>query len=263
MHLRNMWVGSLGLALAASIACGGGNKSAEPAAPPAGASGGQKVDPATAGDVKGVVSFEGTAPKNAPIKMNADPVCVKQNSTPQFQETYAVEDGKLANVFVYVKDGLGNYAFDPPTETARIDQKSCRYHPHVFGVRVNQPIEILNSDPTLHNIHALPKANSEFNNGQPIQGMKMNHVFTSKEVMVPFKCDVHGWMNAYVGVLDHPYFATTGKDGSFELKGLPPGTYTIEAWHEKLGPMTQSVTVGAKETKDVNFAFKAPAAAAD
>jgi hypothetical protein len=260
MHLRNIWVGTLGLALAASIACGG-SKSSEPA-PAATPSGGQKVDPATAGDVKGVVSLEGTAPKNEPIKMNADPVCVKANTTPQFQETYSVENGKLANVFVYVKDGLGNYVFDPPTEMAKIDQMNCRYHPHVFGVRVNQPITIINSDDTLHNIHALPKNNSEFNNGQPIKGMTMNHVFTAKEVMVPFKCDVHGWMNAYVGVLDHPYFMTTGKDGSFELKGLPPGTYTIEAWHEKLGPMTQSVTVGAKETKEVNFAFKAPAGAA-
>ena len=128
-------------------------------------------------------------------------------------------------------------------------------------MRVGQPLEIVNSDPTLHNIHAMPKANAEFNNGQPIQGMKTTHTFTAKEVMVPFKCDVHGWMNAYVGVLDHPYFAVTDKDGKFELKGLPPGTYTIEAWHEKLGTQTQSVTIGAKETKDVTFTFKAAAAA--
>ncbi len=145
--------------------------------------------------------------------MNADPVCVKQNKDPQFQETYMVgDDGKtLGNVFVYVKDGLGNYVFDTPTDPAKIDQKDCRYHPHVFGMRVSQPLEIVNSDPTLHNIHAMPKGNAEFNNGQPIQGMKMTHTFTAKEVMVPFKCDVHGWMNAYVGVLDHPYFAVDGQ----------------------------------------------------
>ena len=137
--------------------------------------------------------------------MNADPVCVKENTTPQIPGNLrGRRDGKLGNVFVYVKDGLGNYVFDTPTETAKIDQKSCRYHPHVFGMRVGQPLEIVNSDPTLHNIHAMPKSNTEFNNGQPIQGMKMNHNFTAKEVMVPFKCDVHGWMNAYVGVLDHP-----------------------------------------------------------
>ena len=171
-----------------------------------------------------------------------------------------VKDGGLDNVFVYVKDGLGaNYVFDTPTETAKIDQKDCRYHPHVFGMRVNQPLEIVNSDPTLHNIHAMPKGNAEFNNGQPIQGMKMSHTFDKPEVMVPFKCDVHGWMNAYVGVMSHPFFAVTDKDGKFELKGLPPGTYTIEAWHEKLGAQTASVTLGAKESKEAKFTFK-PAA---
>ena len=203
------------------------------------------------------------APKNAAIKMNADPKCLTFNKTPQFQETYEVgSDGKsLANVFVYVKDGLGNYVYDTPTEPAKIDQQDCRYHPHVFGMRVGQPLEIVNSDPTLHNIHAMPKGNSEFNTGQPIQGMKTTHTFNKPEVMVPFKCDVHGWMNAYVGVLDHPYFAVTDKDGKFELKTLPPGTYTIEAWHEKLGTQEQKVTIGEKETKDITFTFaSAPAA---
>jgi Carboxypeptidase regulatory-like domain len=263
MRLRNAWVGLLGLALAGSVvACGGSqessNKSADPSSPSA-AGAGQRVDTATAGDVKGVVTLDGVAPKNEAIKMNADPVCVKQNTTPQSQETYIVgDDGKtLGNVFVYVKDGLGAYVFDTPTETAKIDQQNCRYHPHVFGMRVNQPLEIVNSDPTLHNIHAMPKSNSEFNNGQPIQGMKMSHTFDKPEVMVPFKCDVHGWMNAYVGVLPHPYYAVTDKSGKFELKSLPPGTYTIEAWHEKLGTQTASVTLGPKESKDITFGFKA------
>jgi plastocyanin len=262
MRLRSMWVSALGLMLAASVvACGGGSKeTAAPAETGAPAGGGQKVDPATAGEVNGVVAFEGTAPKNEPIKMNADPVCVKANTTPQEQETYVVTDGKLANVFVYVKDGLSAYSFDPPTGMLTFDQKNCRYHPHVFGARVGQAVEIVNSDPTLHNIHALPKDNAEFNNGQPIQGMKMTHTFTAKEVMVPFKCDVHGWMNAYVGVVDHPFFAVTDKDGKFSFKGLPPGTYTIEAWHEKLGTQTATVTIAAKETKDANFSFKAAAA---
>jgi len=263
MRLRNVWVGALGLGLAASLtACGGQETSSKSAAPsaPAGTPAGQKVDTATARDVKGTATLEGTAPKNEPIKMNADPVCMKANKDPQFQETYTVSsDGKLANVFVYVKDGLGNYVYDPPTAHATIDQKDCRYHPHVFGIRVGQTLDVVNSDPTLHNIHALPKANSEFNTGQPVP-MKTEHIFTAKEVMVPFKCDVHGWMNAYVGVLDHPYYALTDKDGKFELKSLPPGTYTIEAWHEKLGTTSQTVTLGQKETKDVIFTFKAPTA---
>jgi hypothetical protein len=266
MRLRNVWVGALALALAATVAACGGKQetsstSGEPSAP-GGTPAGQKVDSATAGEVSGTVALDGTAPMNEPIKMNADPVCVKENTTPQFQETYEAADGKLANVFVYIKDGLGNYVYDTPTEPATIDQMNCRYHPHVFGMRVNQPLTIVNSDPTLHNIHAIPKTNKEFNNGQPIQGMKMTHTFDTKEVMVPFKCDVHGWMNAYVGVLDHPYFAVTGKDGKFSLKTVPPGTYTIEAWHEKLGAMTQSVTVGPKDTKEITFTFKASGPAA-
>ena len=264
MRLRNTWVGLLGMALATTLACGGSQETSSTAAKPespSAAPAGQKVDTATAGDVKGVAMLDGAAPKNEPIKMNADPVCVKENTTPQFQETYEVgSDGKsLANVFVYVKDGLGNYVFETPTKPATIDQKSCRYHPHVFGIRVGQPLEIINSDGTLHNIHAMPKINAEFNTGQPIQGMKTMHTFDKKEVMVPFKCDVHGWMNAYAGVMDNPYYAVTGDDGSFELKDLPPGTYTIEAWQEKLGPMTQTVTLGAKDTKEVNFTFKAGA----
>jgi plastocyanin len=195
--------------------------------------------------------------------MNADPVCLKQTSgSPQMQETYVVgPDGKtLGNVFVYIKDGLGKYVYDAPTETAKIDQQNCRYHPHVFGMRVGQKLEIINSDPTLHNIHATPKDNSEFNTGQPVQGMKTEHTFTKPEVMVPFKCDVHGWMNAYVGVLDHPYFAVSDASGKFEIPKLPAGTYTIEAWHEKLGAQTQSVTLADSDSKEVTFTFKAAAA---
>src|SRR5689334_19471916 len=267
MRLRNVSMHALGFAVAVSVAaCGGSQEtsstSATPSAP-AGASGGQKVDTSKAGSIKGTVVLDGAAPENAVIKMNADPVCLREVKGEQRQETFMVgSDGKsLANVFVYIKDGLGSYSFDVPTEPATIDQKECRYHPHVFGMRVGQPLQIINSDPTLHNIHAIPKANTEFNNGQPIQGMKMNHTFTAKEVMVPFKCDVHGWMNAYVGVLDHPFFAVTDDEGKFDIKGLPPGTYTIEAWHEKAGTVTQSVTVGNSETKDVTFTLKAPAVA--
>ena len=266
MRFRNRWLQSVVLIFAASVvACGGGQdtSSTQVSAPPSDAAR-QKVDTATAGTITGSAMLDGPAPANEPIRMNADPVCVREVKGPQQQETFVVgTDRALANVFVYVKDGLGNYLYDPPTQPATLDQKGCRYLPHVFGVRVGQPIEIINSDPTLHNIHAVPKTNQEFNTGQPIQGMKMTHRFTATEVMVPFKCDVHGWMNAYVGVLDHPYYAVTSSDGKFEMKSLPPGTYTIEAWHERLGTMTESVTLGQVETKSVMFHFKSPAATTD
>lgn len=263
MHLRHVRASVLGVALAVTVAACGGGGSEAPAGSAAPASmGGERVDPATAGTITGTVSFEGEAPANEPIRMNADPVCVTQNKTPQFQETYMVQDGKLQNVFVYVKDGLGNYVFDTPSQPAQIDQQNCRYHPHVFGMMVGQTLEIINSDPTLHNIHALPKGNQEFNTGQPIQGMKTTHTFNNPEVMVPFKCDVHGWMNAYVGVLPHPFFATTGADGTYTISGLPPGTYTIEAWHEKAGTKTQSVTIGPSESKTADFSFSASGATA-
>jgi len=267
MRAGGFWVCGVGLAIALSAAaCGGGSQapasgSTAPAAAGSG-SGGAKVDPATAADIKGTVTVEGQVPENVPIKMNADPVCAREVTTPQMMETYVVGPGgkTLGNVFVYVKDGLGDLKFDPPTTPVTVDQKGCRYHPHVFGIQVGQPLEIVNSDPTLHNIHAVAKNNREFNNGQPLQNMKTTHTFTTPEVMVPFKCDVHGWMNAYVGVLPHPFFAVTDPGGTFSLKSLPPGTYTIEAWHEKLGTQTQTVTVGAKESKDITFNFKVPAA---
>ena len=260
MRLRKTRLHSLVVTLGVAIsACGRGQDTPSLESSTQAGAVARKVDTTTAGTITGSAILVGPAPANELIRMNADPVCVREGKGPQQQETFVVGSaGTLANVFVYVKGGLGNYLYDAPTQPATLDQRGCRYTPHVFGVRVGQPIEIINSDPTLHNIHAVPKANQEFNTGQPIQGMKMTHAFTAAEVMVPFKCDVHGWMNAYVGILQHPYFSVTGTDGKFELKPLPPGTYTVEAWHERLGTMTESVTLGQTETKNVMFHFKAP-----
>ena len=242
-----------------AAACGGGNESSAPAssgaAAPEGAPASQ-VDPNTAANITGSIKLEGAAPKAEAIKMNADPVCMREGKGSMTEFFVTGEGGTLQNVFVYVKDGLGNRTFQAPQEAVVLDQRGCKYQPHVFGAMVGQPVEVVNSDPTLHNVHAMPKSNQEFNTGQPIQGMKFTHTFTAKEVMVPFKCDVHGWMNAYAGVLDHPYFAVTNENGQFELKGLPPGKYTVEAWHEKLGTQTQEITVGEKETKQADFTFK-------
>ncbi len=235
-----------------AAACGGGNteSAAVPDAPTV-----SPVDAATAGNVAGRVTFAGAAPKAAVIPMESDPNCVQPGATPTDEAVVVGDGAALRNTFVYVKEGLGDLRFPIPSSTPVLDQKGCLYTPHVLGVQVGQSVEILNSDPTLHNVHAVPTANQEFNTGQPLPGMKHTHRFSTREVMVPFKCDVHPWMRAYVGVLDHPYFAVTGPDGSFDLKGLPPGTYTIEAWHETLGTQTQTVTIAAKESGNVAFEF--------
>ena len=212
--------------------------------------------------ISGKISFAGDAPKAKKLKMDADPQCAALHADkPATSEEVVVNaNGTLKNVFVYLKSGVTG-TYPKPATPVMINQKGCTYDPHVFGMQAGQMILIKNSDDTLHNIHALPNNNEEFNKGQPAGSVPLVKAFRKPEVMVRIKCDVHPWMTAYVGVLEHPFFAVTGPDGKFELKGLPPGTYTIEAWQEKLGTTTASVTIGAKESKEVAFTFKHGAAA--
>ena len=233
--------------------------SPQPSAPPA-AGGGKRVNLATAGTITGRVTFEGTPPAPKPLKMAADPACAEGSGTNPKDDAVLINDAAIQNVFVYVKDGLDPaYSFDVPKDALKFDQRGCRYLPRVFGVRAGQALDIINDDNTLHNVHALPKANQEFNRSLPLKGehMKPMPVFATPEVMVRFKCDVHNWMAAYVGVMAHPFYAVTGDKGTFDLTGLPPGTYTIEAWHERFGAQTQKVTVGDRQTQTVAFTFKA------
>lgn len=215
------------------------------------------IDPATAAVVTGRVRFEGPAPAPETLRIDADRACVAlSGSSQQPGESILLgENDALQNVFVYVKDGLGRRSFPVPSAPVVIAQEKCRYTPRVIGVRVGQPLEIRNGDPLLHNVRSDSEINQPFNQGQPVQGMVFSHTFTTREVMMPVTCDVHRWMNAYVGALEHPYFAVTAEAGTFQLPGLPPGTYTLEAWHERLGVQTLQVTVGQKETKDVVFTF--------
>ena len=254
----------LGLPLMLTLVAAGCGGSAPAPAPqgqeqpkPSGGNAASAIDPATVASIKGKITFEGTAPANAPIKMNADPFCVSANKTPQTQETYMVgKGGELGNVFVYISDGLGDRTFQAPTDPVVIDQQNCRYHPHVLGMMVGQPLQIVNSDGTLHNIHALPHKNAEFNIGQPFKGMTTVKKFETPEVPLRFKCDVHKWMGAYAGVVNHPFFAVTNEQGTFEIKNVPPGNYVIEAWQEKYGAQTQNVTISGSESKTVDFSFK-------
>jgi hypothetical protein len=238
--------------LALAAGCSGG--APESSGPPAGA---KRVDASKAGNIAGRVVVEGAVPENPPIKMTADPYCARVHPNGASFENFVVDNGGLENVFVYVKDGLSNYYFDVPSEAVKLDQVGCRYVPHVTGVRVKQPFEITNSDDTVHTVHALSQVNPQFNLAQAMNKITHTRTFNAREVMIPFKCEVHNWMHAYVGVLDHPYFAVTRDGGKFELKGVPAGTYTVEAWHEKLGTQTQSVTFGENESKEVTFTFKA------
>jgi len=204
----------------------------------------------------GVVKFNGTAPKPARIDMSADPNCAKAHPTPATTEDVVVGDnGGLANVVIYVSDGLTSHTFQPPQQPAVFEQKGCQYKPHVLAMQANQKLDVVNSDETTHNIHPNPNNNREWNMTQP-HGMPLEQTFTREEIAIPVKCNIHPWMRGYIAVFKHPYFVVSDKNGSFSLKDLPPGTYTITAWQEKLGTLNQKITVGAGESKTLDFAFK-------
>jgi plastocyanin len=210
------------------------------------------VDPATAATVTGTIAFEGTPPQPKPIDMSNDPGCKGQAAS----EQVVVADGHLANVLVYVKDGLGSGAFDPLQPSVTIKQEGCRYVPHVVAVMTGQPVRFEDDDPTLHNIHPMPKQNREWNQSQMPNSQPLDKTFSTPELMIPIKCNQHPWMRMYLSVIGNPFFAVTGKDGKFSLQGLPPGTYTIAAVHEKYGEKTQTITVAAKEDKNVSFSYQ-------
>jgi len=215
---------------------------------------------AAGGTITGKIKFTGTAPRNPVIDMSEEAVCKAKYKTapPTEENVVAGPANSLANVFVYVKAGVpAGQTFPAPTTAVTLDQNGCRYHPHVLGIMVGQPLEIINSDPVLHNIKAIAKANRPFNVSQPGAGMKTTRTFSAPEVMVNLECNVHGWMHAYAGVRPDPFYAVTGPDGSFSISGLPPGTYTIEAWHEKFGTQTATVTIAGTESKTANFTFAA------
>lgn len=205
-------------------------------------------------EIRGTVTYKGPD-TDVPLSMQGDPTCAAQHPEPLDTHEIALKGGRLANVFVYVKSGLEGKSFPVPAEKKRVDQKGCLFSPRVLGVQVGQAVEFTNSDATLHNVHALPASNEESNDPQA-QGMPpVDRKFAKPEVMVPVRCDIHPWMVAYLGVLPHPYFAVSGEDGTFSIPNLPPGRYTLEAWHEKLGTRTREVTVEPGQTMKIDFDF--------
>jgi plastocyanin len=263
MSTRNRFALLVLAALAVTVACGGGEKQETQAPPPVPAGG---AAPPTAGgaapaagnaSISGKITFDGTVPPAEKVKLSADPKCAEMHKEGMEKQPIMVKDGGLANVFVYVKSGLpAGASYPAPTEAATIDQHGCNYTPHIVAMQTGQPLKIKNSDDTLHNIHPRPTVNAEFNIGQPRKGMESTKTFDKKEVMFPVGCDVHPWMRAYISVLDNPFYAVSKEDGTFEIKGLPPGDYEIEAYHEKLKTQSQKVSVKAGDSAKVDFAFK-------
>ncbi len=212
--------------------------------------------PAQGATLSGTVVFKGKAPEPVIIDMSEVEECAIKHSAPVFKETLVLGKGQtLANVFVSVKSGLSKKEYPVPTDPMVLDQAGCRYSPHVFGIRAGQPLKILNPDGTLHNIHAMPKVNQEFNMAMPKFKKTAIKKFDKKESVFPIKCDVHSWMGAWCVVMDHPFFNVSKKDGKFTIKDLEAGTYEIEAWHEKLGTQSATITVSADEAKTLDFSF--------
>lgn len=248
-------------ALAVSLlSCGKKETSETAPSAPAAPAAATPIDMSTVGSVSGTVKVEGTPPAPRKINMAAEPVCAAEHPTPATdQEVVTGPGGALGNVIVYVKEGLGNRAFDVPKTPATLDQKGCMYIPHVVTLQAGQTLEVRNNDKATHNIHPVPRFNREWNKSQPAGAPPFEETFTREEVAIPVKCNVHPWMKSYFAVFKSPYFQVTGTNGSFDLKNLPPGTYTVEAWHEKYGASDQTVTIGPKESKTISFVFKAPA----
>jgi hypothetical protein len=260
--MKKFWIGCGAASLLLFSACSKApdqSESTKPKEEPTKSAAGAPTaaDEANAGAVTGKVSFTGDKPAMKNISMDATPACARQHSTAQkSQEVIVNDNGTLKNTFIWIKSGLPDKQWAAPTGAVKLEQKGCMYEPHVLGVMTNQDIEVVNGDPTNHNIHPLPKVNREWNESQPPGGDAKKKTFAREEVMIPVKCNVHPWMRAYIGVVGNPFFAVTGDDGSYTIKGLPPGTYTIEAWHEKYGTQDQQITVAPKESKTTDFSFK-------
>lgn len=216
-----------------------------------------KMDPMTAGSISGTIRFTGVRSRPKLIDMSEDPACVEAHHTKAYEESVVVNhDGKLANVFLYIKSGLEGKQFETPQTPVTIDQRGCWFRPRVIGIQVGQPLRVMNSDPVTHNIHPLAEINREWNHSQGPGDPPLARKFIKPEIMIRVKCNIHSWMHAFIGVVDNPYFAVSRDDGSFQIRNLPPGDYVIEAWQEKLGTQEKNVTVGSSSDAKANFTFR-------
>lgn len=246
------------------VACGAKQEPAAAQTKPAEPAAYFHVDPATAGTIHGKISFTGAKPAAQRIDMEADPACQKVNNGRKVVDDSVIvsPDGGLANAFVYIKAGLEGKKFETPAEEAVLDQHGCTFGPRVMGVMTRQTVIVRNGDPVEHNVHPVPKNNAAWNEAMEPNGADARHRFAHPEIMIRVKCNIHGWMRSYIGVLEHPYFAVTASDGTFTLPNVPPGSYTVGVWHEKFGELEQTVTVGASADQKVDLQYDGKAATA-
>ena len=242
------WVVSAGSTPLTTGCDGGSSSTPDPVVTPT------PIAPETAGAIKGKVAFSGTPPANPKLPVGGNPECAIHYSGTTYDQVVLVKDGRLQNVFVYVKTGLEKNVFAWPKTPVTIANEKCVYVPRVMGAQLNQPVVFASNDPSDHNIHGFASS-GEFNFTLRGKGTSQERKFRQAEVMLKVKCDLHPWMVGWVGLLPHPFFAVTGEDGAFEFKGLPPGEYEIEAWHEKYGTQARKVKLDAKGTADVDFGF--------
>jgi plastocyanin len=216
------------------------------------------VDPATTGSISGLITYTGKAPARIPIDMSADPACALA-TTPNLTEQYLVDHNHLANVFVYIKAGAPDSTAPATTAPIVLDQKGCRYIPHILALQQGAAVEFRNSDPTMHNIHTMPTqvGNETVDISQTPMGPPQTEKFRSAETMLPVRCNNHPWMQAFLNIAPNPYFAVSATDGTFTISGLPPGAYTLAAVHEKLGELDIPITVAAKSVTPASVTFTA------
>ena len=254
MNLRSTSV--LLIATIVLSGCKHGPPQAESANEPIAAHPAPAVDPATTGSISGVIHFDGKAPARIPIDMSADPACAFAPE-PNLTEQILVTDHKLANVYVYIKSGAPDANAPANTAAVVLDQKGCRYIPHVIAIQQGGTVEFRNSDPTMHNIHTMPNqvGNETVDLSETPNGQPQTEKLKSPEVMLPVRCNNHPWMSAFINIAPNRYFTVTAADGTFTIPNLPPGTYTLAAFHEKLGEQDQQITVPPKSAAKANFTF--------
>lgn len=237
--------------------CGSQRKPESQAAPSEAVLPAAHIDAATAGSIRGSIRFHGTKPLMPAIDFSSNPTCQREHHGKSVRSEAVVvnDNGTLRNTFVWIKSGLPKARWEAPAATVQLDQDGCVYHPHVLALMVGQDLEVLNSDEVNHNVHLEAAVNPASNDSEHPRAETLHKRFAAEEILFPVTCSVHPWMRAYIAVVSHPFFAVTGGDGTYELKGVPPGDYTVETVHEKYGRQERQITVAPSRPETADFVY--------